>query len=114
MRRYFRDCGWSLHVPCGDQERALKVRDAQEALANAHGHAPTAAKLAAYLELGSEEVIAALPTIQAYEAISLEAPRPARRPHGSYGDSIGCEDERYELVELDATVAAVLGHIPRA
>ena len=30
----------------------------------------------------------------------------------SYGDSLGDEDERYELVELDATVTAVLDHIP--
>src|SRR5208283_6194090 len=46
MRRYFRDSGWSLHVPRGDQERALKVRDAQEALANEQGHAPTVNELA--------------------------------------------------------------------
>ena len=32
MRRYFRDCGWSVHMPRGDQERALKVREAQETL----------------------------------------------------------------------------------
>src|SRR3982074_1648639 len=34
MRRHFRDAGWSVHVPRGSQERALKVRDAQERLAN--------------------------------------------------------------------------------
>jgi RNA polymerase sigma-B factor len=30
----------------------------------------------------------------------------------SYGDSIGHEDERYELVELDATIVAALEHVP--
>ena len=30
----------------------------------------------------------------------------------TYGDSVGREDERYELVELDATVLAVLDRIP--
>src|SRR3954471_16677340 len=60
MRRYFRDSGWSLHVPRGDKERALKVRDAQEAFANEHGHAPTVAQLAHFLELEEEQVIDAL------------------------------------------------------
>ena len=41
MRRYFRDSGWAVHVPRGAQERALKVRDAQERMANERGHAPT-------------------------------------------------------------------------
>ena len=60
MRRYFRDSGWSVHVPRGAQERALKVRDAQEAFANEHGRAPTVNQLAVYLELDAEEVIDAL------------------------------------------------------
>lgn len=113
MRRYFRDCGWSLHVPRGDQERALKVRDAQETFANEHGRAPTVNQLAEYLELDTEQVINALQAVQAYEALSLDAPRPGGEDDAmTYGDTMGHEDERYELVELDATVVAALKHIP--
>src|ERR1700684_1489088 len=50
MRRHFRDAGWSVHVPRGSQERALKVRDAQERLANTRGRAPTVNELAEFLE----------------------------------------------------------------
>jgi RNA polymerase sigma-B factor len=114
MRRYFRDSGWAVHVPRGAQERALKVRDAQERLANEKGAAPTARQLAEYLEFDAEEVIDALQAIQAYETVSLDAPRPGVDDDAgaAYGDSIGSDDTRYELVELDVTVAAVLGHIP--
>jgi RNA polymerase sigma-B factor len=114
MRRHFRDAGWSVHVPRGSQERALKVRDAQERLANSNGRAPTVNELAQYLELSTEEVIDALQAIQAYESLSLDAPRPGATDEAtSYGDAMGEEDARYELVELDATVSAVLGRIPQ-
>jgi RNA polymerase sigma-B factor len=114
MRRHFRDSGWSVHVPRGAQERALKVRDAQEAFANEHGRAPTVNQLAVYLELGAEEVIDALVAMQGYQTLSLDAPRPSEQDDTtmSYGDSVGEEDERYELVELDATVTPVLDRIP--
>lgn len=113
MRRYFRDCGWSLHVPRGDQERALKVRDAQETFANEHGRAPTVNQLAEYLELDTEQVINALQAVQAYDALSLDAPRPGAEDDAmTYGDAIGEEDGRYELIELDATVVTALEHIP--
>jgi RNA polymerase sigma-B factor len=114
MRRHFRDAGWSVHVPRGSQERALKVRDAQERLANSQGRAPTVNELSQYLELSTEEVIDALQAIQAYESLSLDAPRPGATDEAtSYGDAMGEEDARYELVELDATVSAVLGRIPQ-
>jgi RNA polymerase sigma-B factor len=113
MRRYFRDSGWSVHVPRGAQERALRVRDAQERLANEQGRAPTANQLAEYLELDLEEIIDALQAIQAYEALSLDAPRPgADDDVMAYGEAMGREDERFELVELDATLTTVLEHIP--
>jgi RNA polymerase sigma-B factor len=113
MRRYFRDSGWSVHVPRGAQERALRVRDAQERMANERGRAPTVNQLAEYLELDIEEIIDALQAIQAYEALSLDAPRPgADDDVMAYGDAMGRDDERFELVELDATITAVLEHIP--
>ncbi len=113
MRRYFRDSGWAVHVPRGAQERALKVRDAQEQLAGESGHAPSVGELAQYLEFDAEDVIDALQAIHAYETVSLDAPRPGGGEDAtSIGDAIGADDERYELVELDATVASALGHIP--
>jgi len=113
MRRYFRDSGWAVHVPRGAQERALKVRDAQERLANRNGRAPTANQLAEYLELDIEAVIDALQAVHAYDTLSLDAPRPSADGEVvAYGESLGCEDERYELVELDATLASVLGDVP--
>ncbi len=113
MRRYFRDSGWAIHVPRGAQERALKVRDAQERLSNETGRAPTANQLAEYLELDVEDVIDALQAIRAYETVSLDAPRGGSDDDVvPYGDTIGSDDERYELVELDATVSSALGHLP--
>jgi RNA polymerase sigma-B factor len=113
MRRHFRDCGWSVHVPRGDQERALKVRNAQETLTTERGRAPTVNQLAVYLELDIEQVIDALQATEAYETMSLDAPRPgADDETTSYGEAMGREDERYELVELDATIVAALEHVP--
>lgn len=113
MRRYFRDSGWAVHVPRGAQERALRVRDAQERLAGEHGRAPTANQLAEYLELDLEDVIDALQAVQAYETLSLDTPRPhADGELVAYSETVGHDDERYELVELDLTVSAALAHIP--
>jgi RNA polymerase sigma-B factor len=115
MRRYFRDAGWAVHVPRGAQERALRVRDAQERIANERGRAPTVGQLAEYLEIDTEDVLDALQVIQAYEAVSLDAPRPgtdADGPGTPFGDTLGDDDQRYELIELDATLASALEQIP--
>jgi RNA polymerase sigma-B factor len=113
MRRHFRDCGWAVHVPRGDQERALKVRKALEHFARKHGRAPTINQLAEYLELDTEQVINALQAVQAYEPLSLDAPHPVTEASaGTYGEAVGEEDERYELIELDATVITALRQIP--
>jgi RNA polymerase sigma-B factor len=114
LRRYFRDSSWGIHVPRELQEQTLKVGGAQEELSKEYGRAPTANELAVYLELDTEKVLEALQAAQAYEALPLDAPAgSADSDEGmTYLDALGSEDEHYELVELDVTVATALKSLP--
>lgn len=109
MRRYFRDSGWAVHVPRGAQERALEVREAQQLLSEDHGRAPTVAQLAEYLEIEVEGVLDGLRALAGYGTLSLDAPRSSEDEEGgTYAESVGAEDERFELVELGLSVGAAL------
>lgn len=106
LKRYFRDLGWSVHVPRGAQEQALKVQEAQERLTSKTGRPPTVHELAQYLELEVEEVLDALETAAAHHSASLDAPREDRDDEsGSLVDVFGQEDRRYELVEETTTIS---------
>ena len=107
LKRYFRDLGWSVHVPRGAQEQALKVQEAQERLTSKTGRPPTVHELAEYLELAVDEVLDALETAAAHHSASLDAPREDRDDEsGSLVDVFGQEDHRYELIEQTTTISA--------
>src|SRR5206468_2099211 len=40
LKRYFRDLGWSVHVPRGAQELALKVEEARQRMSSRTGRPP--------------------------------------------------------------------------
>jgi RNA polymerase sigma-B factor len=106
LKRYFRDLGWSVHVPRGAQERALQVQEAQERLSTRTGRPPTVGELAEYLEFDVEDVLDALETSAAHHSTSLDAPREDRDDEsGSLVDQLGDEDQRYELVEETAAIS---------
>jgi RNA polymerase sigma-B factor len=114
LKRYFRDSGWAVHVPRGPQERALKVEEAQQRLTLRSGRAPTVSEIAEYLEMSIEDVLGALQAGQAYDALSLDAPRPSHDGDSEpYGESLGEEDDRFELIDADVTVAEALRHLPQ-
>jgi RNA polymerase sigma-B factor len=109
IRRYFRDAGWALHVPRAAKERALEVRDATAALHAMHGRSPTVSQLAEYLEFDVEDVLDAMAALHAYETCSLDTPRPHDDEPGlTYAEKLGAEDERFELIEYDATLCEAL------
>ncbi len=110
LKRYFRDFGWAVHVPRGMQERTVAVQATVTRLAKELGRSPAAAEVARDLDLPEEQVLEAMEAALAYDALSLEAPRPGGEEAGDavFGDTIGEVDGRYELVELAATIAPAL------
>jgi RNA polymerase sigma-B factor len=110
LKRYFRDSGWAVHVPRGMQERVMKLDQASQELHRRLGRSPSATELAQELDLSSEEVLEAMEAASAYDAISLEEQRSesSDSQEPTYADSLGREEERYELVEYGATIAPTM------
>ncbi|HLH65681.1 MAG TPA: SigB/SigF/SigG family RNA polymerase sigma factor [Solirubrobacteraceae bacterium] len=109
LKRYFRDCGWAVHVTRGAQEMALAVNRATERLSARSGRAPTAYELAQYLEWSLDDVLDALATGAAHHAASLEAPCTERDGEGdaaTLGESLGWVDPGFESVNTLVSVAA--------
>jgi len=113
LKRYFRDTAWALHVDRSAQERARKISDARLQISSARRRAPTVEELAQYLELTSEEVLDGLQTGEAYDTVSLDAPRPGD-DDGPVNrlEAIGDEDDRIERVDEQATIFAAAQHLP--
>ena len=114
LKRYFRDVGWSAHVPRGAQEMALRVDQASRDLAAHTGRAPNVEQLAQYLELDTEQVLAGLEAGSAHFAMSLDAPVATpdaedREPLHAY---VGDVEDGYALVEMTASLAAALPRLP--
>ncbi|HWK17862.1 MAG TPA: sigma-70 family RNA polymerase sigma factor [Solirubrobacteraceae bacterium] len=93
--------------------RWQRERDQEARHAGARGRPPTRLELAEYLELDVEQALEALRAGQAYRAVSLEAPRTSDRDGEAptLADGLGSEDERYELVDADASIAAAMKHL---
>lgn len=113
LRRYFRNSSWAVHVPRAVQERALEVRDIERLLSEENGRSPSVLELAQFMELSIEEVLDAMHALRSFRTDSLDAPR-ANDSHdadGSYAETIGEEDGRFDLVELGASVSPALAQL---
>ena len=73
LKRYFRDVGWSAHVPRGAQEAAVRPRKAEERLTTRLGRSPTVQELAQHLGLSLEQTLDALQAAAAQHSVGLEA-----------------------------------------
>ncbi len=114
LKRYFRNVGWSVHVPRGAQEMALRVDQASRDLTIHTGRTPNVGELAQYLEVDTEQVLAGLEAGSAHFAISLDA--PVATPDTDHPEPlhahVGEVEDGYALVEMTASLAAVLPQLP--
>jgi RNA polymerase sigma-B factor len=110
IKRYFRDFGWSVHVPRKLQELVQRVDRATQALTSRHGRAPTPADVADELHISVEQVLDALASASAHRPQPLEQderdgqemPRPVAI----------VEESGYERVEEEDAVASLLSRLP--
>ena len=114
LKRYFRDTGWSVHVPRRPQEMALQVSRAVERMTSRSGRPPRVQELAEYLELSPEDVVTALDAGNAHHAGSLEAPLASADPDAprTLIETIGHTEEGYGLVETTASLSVAMTRLP--
>ena len=111
LKRYFRDYSWSVRVPRGLQELALRTQRESDRFAAEHGHAPTAGQLAQRLGVDVEQILEAREAVGARRAASLDRAREDAEDDERPVRELGVEDPGFATVEDDATVwrlAAVL------
>ncbi len=112
LKRYFRDAGWAVHVPRAIQERIVQINRELPKLTRQLGRSPSTHDLAEALELPVEEVLEAMEASRAFDAVSLETPRGDDEDSGTYAETIGEFDERYEHVEFAATIQPTIEAMP--
>jgi RNA polymerase sigma-B factor len=114
LKRYFRDTGWSVHVPRGPQEMALQVARAVEQMTARSGRQPRVEELAEYLELSPEDVVAALDAGNAHHAASLDEPLASADPDAPHTliETIGHTEDGYGLVETTVSVSVAITRLP--
>jgi RNA polymerase sigma-B factor len=114
LKRYFRNTGWSVHVPRGPQEMALQVARATEQITSRSGRQPRVEELAEYLEISPEDVVAALDAGNAHYAASLDAPLASADPDDPHAliDTLSQTDGGYGLVEARLSLNASMTRLP--
>jgi len=113
LRRHFRDKAWTIHVPRSLQERFLKVNEATENLSGQLGRSPTPRDIAKATGFSLEEVVEALDAGGAYSPAALDAPfRTEGETDRTVGDTVGGDDDGFELVELRESVVPALRELP--
>jgi RNA polymerase sigma-B factor len=104
VRRWLRDHSWAIHVPRPLQEQVLAVTRATSELRGRDGHTPTAAQIAAHLQMGLEHVLEAIQAGRAYGAASLDAPLNGDPDAGTLADVLGGDDDKLHQAEQLATL----------
>jgi RNA polymerase sigma-B factor len=101
IKRFFRDTSWAVHVPRRLQELRLQLAKATDALAQDLGRDPTAAELAAALDIDEDEVREGMVAANGYTVGSIDVPATSdgATDGSSYIERLGEVNPGIESVE---------------
>jgi RNA polymerase sigma-B factor len=109
LKRHFRDCSWSVHVPRGVQEARSKVRAVCQELGL--GERAPVDVIARRTGLSHDAVRAGLGALQGYSALSLDAPL-GPGADTTLEDALGRDDDAYQTVVDRETVRPQMHALP--
>ncbi|MFE5889759.1 SigB/SigF/SigG family RNA polymerase sigma factor [Streptomyces sp. NPDC002285] len=113
IKRHFRDRMWALRVPRRVQELRNKVRIARRDLvATSGGSTPSVAEIAAHAGMTEEEVKAGLEALDSFSTLSLDAEMSSSDDGFSLADTIGSNEEAYDVVIDREAVKEGLRRLP--
>ncbi len=113
LKRYFRDKGWTIHVPRDIQERALAVSRHAERLSIERGRSPTIVELADSTGYTVDQTVEAIDAGENYQPASLDAPIGQDDENRSIlADTLGSEDRGFELAEYRQALASSWAELP--
>jgi RNA polymerase sigma-B factor len=109
IKRHYRDQGWAMRVPRAAHDLAAPVREATDRLAGVLGRQPTAAEVAADLQVSEKDLVLAQSATRARAMVSLDAPRPGQ--DGERAFEVGEIDASFALAEGRVALDAALQHL---
>ncbi|HWK29532.1 MAG TPA: SigB/SigF/SigG family RNA polymerase sigma factor [Solirubrobacter sp.] len=112
IKRYFRDLGWSVHVPRALQELTGKVDAAVHQLTAELGRHPTAQETAERCRTTPERVVEARALRSAQRADSLDRPVNDEEEDETVVGQLGVEEPGYRRVERAVDFDRLLDQLP--
>jgi RNA polymerase sigma-B factor len=112
LKRHRRDTSWAAYVPQRMRDRVLDVDRVTESLRLELGRSPTVGEVARETGIEPEQLTEALRAATAFDAVSLDADAASEGSGAAIADTLGSEEERYDLVEYAVTITPALRALP--
>ncbi|MGY0020594.1 SigB/SigF/SigG family RNA polymerase sigma factor [Streptomyces sp. cg35] len=113
IKRFFRDATWAVHVPRRLKEARAEVTEATEELRQRLGRSPSTAELAERVQLDRAEVAQVQMAVNGYNTASLDAAVSGGSGETDtvLGDFVGFEEQSYELIETQRSLAPLIAEL---
>ena len=111
IRRYFRDHGWSTHVPRRLKDLNLAIRQTTVELSQQLGHSPRPSQIAQYLGIPTGSVLEALHAAEAYRSSSLDDVLRYEQRTATPDTFLGELDQQMRLVDDRETLRPLLAQL---
>lgn len=109
LKRYFRDCAWTVRPPRRLQELQGSIASAEPELTQQLGHLPSSAETAQALRAGTDDVTEANAARGLFSTLSLDA--PGGEAGATLAETVGRAENGFAQVEAVRMLAPVVSEL---